>query len=701
MLKLPNNFFSQNSNPQKISLLLGVIALIVYLTARNSGLYPMVFADEWLYSAYSRYLPAEGSVRPSYLYFYIYGLTTYCGSAFLDCARQINVLFFALSVPLIYAVCRRFASANLSVFVSACAVFSPINSYSAYFMPESMYFFFFWLLTWCVVKGYEARPILMAAGAATVLACMSLVKPHAVFLFPALLASLFSGWIFDRNKATFKQSCRLAAILIAVFLLVRLPAGFFFAGSNGLSIMGNDYGGIASDMSGPDYLISLLPMAGFNLWGHVLTLAVLFGVPLALLLQMSIKGSENYSEAQRRQRYLGLYTGTLLISLLIIVALFAAKAVSMGPYESIGRLSLRHYNFTFPLLLIVAASALAPTVEKSTFKFSAQWSFFVIAGLVVYAFIYRFKGYLPILADSPELRSITKHMTGFLILCSVGLAGLLISVFNKRKGARFYLLILIPLTIITSASNVSKEFSSRLNPDVYDQAGKFVNQYLGKDTAKLVIFGPDLASLYRTHFYMSTAETLFFAIPNGQPLDPKLIPEDKEWLLLIGNYQYPYTPIEKIHILVKNAEGDVAGAYTLLRLSYPTSLQITPGKNTQHQIGRFDPASNSMLSEKSEAGALMFGPYAELQPGLYEATYAITAEAEVDGTEVGTLDVSGYIAPGTDDRLRQTPLKSAHGQQMITLRFEANNTSYKYQFRVWTNGNAARVSIKSVNVKRL
>jgi phosphoglycerol transferase len=62
----------KKTNFKIISLFLGVIALIVYLTFRNAGLYPMVFADEWFYNAYSRYMPIEGSPRPNYLFFYLY-----------------------------------------------------------------------------------------------------------------------------------------------------------------------------------------------------------------------------------------------------------------------------------------------------------------------------------------------------------------------------------------------------------------------------------------------------------------------------------------------------------------------------------------------------------------------------------------------------------------------------------------------------
>jgi phosphoglycerol transferase len=620
VFKSINSFLLRDSASAKVPLLFGSIALIIYLTARTSGLYPVIFADEWIYSAYSRYILPSASPRPSYLFYALYKSTNYCGDAFLDCARQMNVVFFALSLPLIYGVCRRFAPVNLSILVSLCAVFSPVNSYSAYFMPESMNFFFFWLFTWCVVTGYDTKPALMAAAAGLVLACMSMVKPHAVFLFPAYLVALFSSWIFDRNAAAFKHAFRLATISISAFFLLRLPLGYMLVGANGINIMGSEYGGYATSMSRLDYMISLSPLARYNLWGHMLGLGLVFGVPLALMLQVPFKKSVDCSASDRKLRFLKLYAASLLMSLTLIVALFTAKAVSMSPLESISRLSLRHYDFTFPLLLIVAASTLASTSKTSPGTKRWKWSCLPIAGLIAYALATQFVGYTPYFHDAPELLVFASDTPTYLVLGAVGLLCLFLAALGKQEGITLYLLVFFPLTMVTSADAVSSALSYRMSADVYDQAGQFASRYLGKDTAKLMIVGPDLASLYRTQFYMSTPGTLFLTVPNGQPLDTKRIPEDRSWLLLIGNYQHSYDPMESIHIPVKGASGDLPGDYTLMRISHTTSLQIIPGQNAQHSIARIDPASKGMVSEAGKTHAVIFGLYKQAQPGEREVS---------------------------------------------------------------------------------
>ena len=77
---------------------------------RNMGLNPVVFADEWTYSLFSRLLEPSSSARPSYLYLWLFRGTNACGEGFLECARALNALLMALAAPVIYLVARRLLS---------------------------------------------------------------------------------------------------------------------------------------------------------------------------------------------------------------------------------------------------------------------------------------------------------------------------------------------------------------------------------------------------------------------------------------------------------------------------------------------------------------------------------------------------------------------------------------------------------------
>ena len=73
---------------------LALIAIVLYLILRNTGAYPVVFADEWLYSKSARLQPLSESQLPSYLYLWLFGTSNVCGEGFLQCARVLNAVLF-------------------------------------------------------------------------------------------------------------------------------------------------------------------------------------------------------------------------------------------------------------------------------------------------------------------------------------------------------------------------------------------------------------------------------------------------------------------------------------------------------------------------------------------------------------------------------------------------------------------------------
>lgn len=111
-----------------------VLLIFVYLVLRSTGLYPLVFADEWAYSSAARLLPAAQAIVPSWLYLWLFGLTSACGNGFLDCARIVNALLFVASAPFLYQLARQVASERVAAVVTVLSLLAPVNSYTAYFM---------------------------------------------------------------------------------------------------------------------------------------------------------------------------------------------------------------------------------------------------------------------------------------------------------------------------------------------------------------------------------------------------------------------------------------------------------------------------------------------------------------------------------------------------------------------------------------
>jgi phosphoglycerol transferase len=118
------------------------------------------------------------------------------GDAFLQCTRIGNAALLVGAVPFLYLTGRRYCSAPLAAALALLAVLAPFNSYTVYFMPEATYFFGFSVLSWAVLARHGQWPDLaVAALGGALLGALSLVKVHALFLTPALLAFIwYCGW---------------------------------------------------------------------------------------------------------------------------------------------------------------------------------------------------------------------------------------------------------------------------------------------------------------------------------------------------------------------------------------------------------------------------------------------------------------------------------------------------------------------------
>ena len=112
---------------------------------------------------------------------------------------MLNALFFVAGAPLIYSVARKVASKPIAVLVALLSLVGPINTYTAYFMPESMYFFVFWILTWFALSDGQRRPGRYGAVLGLLLAVLMLIKVNAIFLVPGVAAFIVYRYLRDRS----------------------------------------------------------------------------------------------------------------------------------------------------------------------------------------------------------------------------------------------------------------------------------------------------------------------------------------------------------------------------------------------------------------------------------------------------------------------------------------------------------------------
>lgn len=519
---------------RRILLAAAMAVMLVFLLARGTGIYPVVFADEWSYSSFSRLLPLSQAGVPSYLYLFLYRATNYCGDGFLDCARVLNCVFMVLAIPFVYRVTRLVCGPRLSFLVALLAVAGPINTYAIYFMPEAMYFMGFWVLTWVVLTRSEWSPLSgLAIGVITGL--LSLVKIHALFLVPALIGYVGLLTLLQGDAGAWRRALWTVLAMCLGLVATKFMLGYLLAGRSGLSIFGQIYGAQAGSAKGEaaSRALALAPKALFSLAGHLMALAVLFAIPLARLasgLQVR-RRSEGSVDASVRIR---LYAVLVLATLVAVVALFTAVTDGTGPLETAGRLHMRYYNFAFPILLIVGAAEIGRRDRPGLGAWIAAAVVVAVAG---YAAIELLPAYTPSMVDSPELRGVSTVAAMFIAVAGLAIASVVAWAVRPKWGAVLFLAVLAPVVALVGSWQVSDEVRRRQVPDQYDEAGQFSRRYLGGQVEHLAVVAPHPAPLLRALFHLDNVNVAAHQQKEGTELALEQLPKGTAWLLMIGNYE--------------------------------------------------------------------------------------------------------------------------------------------------------------------
>jgi len=508
---------------------LGII--FIFLIVKSSGLYPMVLSDENTYSKFSRLLPLSESTIPGYLYLSIYKLTSHCGADFLGCARLLNIIFFVAAGPFIYWVARRVTTGVPAALIALLALLAPVSSYTAYYMPEAFYFLGFWVFTWFVLRLDNAS-IRGWGVAGAIFGVTALIKPHSFLFMPAII--FYLGYVSlsaTRRLSLFVQT---SACFVVAALLVKFLVGYAVAGKAGLTLFGTAYTEIAaSTTSNTQRYLELITISISSIKGHILALCLMFGPALAIAIYLFCKNFTPRQPSTAEQKLI-LWTLLVLSNLVVVVGLFTASVTNVGPYETATRLHMRYYDFVFPLLFIVVASQLQIT-DALKRKWRALPAI-VIGVLALYALYTRMAPYTPNYVDSPELHGVVTNQAILYALGVLGVACLAAWVYSVRAGARLFIYVVMPLSILIGTGYATYDQRRSLSADVYVRAALFTQQYLSReDSAVVMIIGSDLVGMYKTLFLLDTATGRLRSVPEGDGYNMSDIPDGRKWLLAIGD----------------------------------------------------------------------------------------------------------------------------------------------------------------------
>lgn len=525
---------ARNAMQSSLILLFIMFIVFVFLVFRNLGVYPTIFADEYVYSLFSRLQPFSEAYIPGYLYLGVYHLTNLWRDGFLECARIFNALFFVGAAPWIYLVARRVCSKNTALFIVCLTLLGPINLYTVYYMPEAMYFFLFWLLTWFMLTLQSDSSPKHWGVAGMLLGFLTLVKPHGLFLFPAIIVYIFyishstqgkGRWVLDATRC--------AGIVVIIALVTKLLLGYIFAGHAGLTLFGKFYTGILANApnSLPQYYFDEAIAAVNNLRGHWLALCLLFGLPFACTVSL-LCNKCILKVPLTEEKKMAVYTFMVLCTLVVVVVLFTTSIGMHEPFQFF-RLHLRYYDFCFPLLLITLASQLSPQyIQTMTVKKKILIA--IPVGItILYAIFTHLRPYSIAFVDNPELTGfIAKSL--FYVFAPVSFLSLVLWVYSTQMGTKVFIYALMPAVIICSSFRVMHSLNKARIADAEDKTALFVKQYLPKEElSKLLVVGSDGAILRRVLFHVDNAGASFKVIPVAKPYDVSMTPADKDWVLVV------------------------------------------------------------------------------------------------------------------------------------------------------------------------
>lgn len=564
----------------------------LYVLFKSLGLYPLVMSDEYNYSKYSRLLPLSQGFLPNYLYFFIYGATSYCGDGFLQCSRALNTAFFIGSFPFIYLASRLVATRVTSFFIAAVSMLGPLNSYTAYYMPDSLYFFCFWVFCWFSLR-LDLRSSLaswLACGA--ILGVCGLVKPHAFFLVPAVVL-----YIVYLGYKAIDVSLRCIASRVVVFvvavLIVRVVFGYLLAGQSGLSIFGSLYSSEMTKASGGvQKYIELARLSVYSVVGHVFALSVMFGLSLAIALTTVGKSLLSKGDVCPKQK-VSLFLIISLLVLVSVVALFTASVSSSGLYETIGRLHMRYYDFLFPLFLIVAA-AQSKKVERDELGWMRIVFGVAISTAVLYVLFDGLAGYSPGFVDSPSLRGIAANVKVFFAFSLFSFTLIVLWVAGSKKSVVVFLYCYVPLSMLFSSFYLSKEVYTAVKPTVFDSAGIFSKHYLpAQELPHTLVVGRNVAGLYRTLFHMDNAGASFEVLPEGKQYDLSSASDSTQWILAVGEGLLPEKKVGEFRVEMNGFQLVRVGRkmeVDFARDSWPGILESAGGFSWAEPWGRWSDA---------------------------------------------------------------------------------------------------------------
>ncbi len=567
-----------------------LITAALWVLIRVQGNLPAVMQDEYVYSMQARKIPLAEQDYPNYLHSIVYSATELCGTAFYSCAKTFNWVFLLGFVALIFLISRRLLSYWLSFALTLGTLLSPLSVYISLFTTESMYFFFALLALFLLWRAHSIGSVGLVIASGTALGLASLVKPHALFLIPAVILYLVFSQVDFRRKTV--------SVLgyVGTVFATNLVVGFLVAGPSGLSLFGPAYTSalmqfleqVFSSDSASNALVSeavvgqtpsatmLAGVLGSQLLWLFASLFLIAGGGLGLVLYKVIPARQ---AEQQELKQLTVLVGAAILSLALMIGLFGTLVTVTGDDHS-QRVLLRYIEFLVPVVGVIGAgwiSSGGQGASNSLRVLAPKLAFAVIGAASIVWFVNGRREMKWLYIDSPWLKVVNESDFMFALAAVVSLATVTLAFFSSKNVSRIFVGLIATCSIVLGVGSMQELSRETGRPSPSDEAGRFAQGYLAAiDPEQIMIVGPGPSALVAA-FWLDKPGVEIRVLSESKVLAEQDIPEEVEWI-----------------IVLRSTATDLSPAFTITGRAW--SL-LNVGTETQHRFTQ--ETRNSIVEETS------------------------------------------------------------------------------------------------------
>lgn len=550
MEKRPELADSENDTRPIVLAVVIVVGIFLFHATRTLNFYPLNLPDEFTYNFDARHHDASEIIIPNFLYYMIIKVCDLFGDQYYNAVKVINSLVFVSAAPFIYMISRMVCGRNLSLYLCVIVLCWPTSIYTSQFWPEPFYFTAGWIFFWVMLRYDRLSPLRQGMLAGFCIALFSLIKVHGAFMLPGYL--LFILFTFPRPDWR-RYCCNVVKSVFAAavaFLFVKFGIAFLFAGNYGITLFGKGYEELANE--GASSILSmgrLIVDCLYNLFGHILVASLVISLPIMAVYYVFVERTA----VPARLKRLCCIAILFLIPYVGISAGFSGMLMQLFPDDyplEATRIQARYYSFFYPLFPVIAGGVMSILIPGSEEKFRrGKWLACVLVVMAAYAAFSGMHGYDSVmLEDYPEGAFLRIMPVLPLLIALLPMTACLLSFVRAKRAFQLYLFAFLPLYCVASITVLHMgQIMRGIFPNLYDEAGIFVREYLGDEVKDVAIVDSWMHPAKKAWMHMDNAEVVLLPHFDTDLVDMSRIPPNKKWVLSFGIFKIP-EEYDKFHI---------------------------------------------------------------------------------------------------------------------------------------------------------